>query len=359
MGESRSGSARDRNIMTEEQEPPPVLKQILVAYSAVESLERGETHDLDAELETLETARGIAEQLNIGGLAAQTYEVHDLDDIDDISSNFDLDHTLIFNLCEHLYGDSRHERTVVQRMVDRKLLFTGASLNTLVNCLDKGITKEQLKKAGVPTPKYQIFRRADAAINIPFPAFVKPIAEDASIGIDRASVVHDEASLRSRVQYILDTYHEAALVEEFIDGREFNVSMWGNGTVFTLPIGELDYCDWQDPYQRFLHFDAKWTPQCLEYQTMYVRCPADVDDQLAKKLNETAMRAYQALACRDYARIDMRLHDGEPIVLEVNPNPCLASDAGFPLAARTAGYDYPTMVGRIARWAWMRERCDG
>ena len=152
---------------------------------------------------------------------------------------------------------------------------------------------------------------------------------------------------------MLGLYREPVLVEEFIDGREFNVGMWGNGRLHVLPVAELDYGEWPT-FQRFLHFDAKWNADAPEYKTMYVRCPADIDEALAEKIRKVAKQAYKAMVCRDYARVDMRLHKGEPYVLEVNPNPCLAPDAGFPNAARAAGCDYPGMVTRIARWAWAR-----
>jgi D-alanine-D-alanine ligase len=87
---------------------------------------------------------------------------------------------------------------------------------------------------------------------------------------------------------------------------------------------------------------------------MYVRCPADIDAALAGKIGRAARMAYRVMGCRDYARVDLRLKNGRPLVLEVNPNPCLAPDAGFPNAARAAGYDYPALVARIARWAWWR-----
>jgi len=329
------------------------LEQVLVAYSAVEAAVRRDPRELEAELETIQTAHTIAENLNRAGIRAQTYVVCDVPDVDRIAREFDIDHTLVFNLCEHLQGDSHRDGEVAQRMMDLNIQFTGASVSTLARTLDKGRTKARLLAAGVPTATYQIFLRADEPIRVPFPAIVKPLAEDASIGIDRDSVVHDEVSLQQRVERILDTYCEPALAEEYIDGREFNVGMWGNGKLYMLPIAELDFGEWPT-YQRFLHFDAKWNPEAIEYQTMYVRCPADIDSELAEKIGRVARQAYKVMGCRDYARVDMRLHRGEPHVLEVNPNPCLAPDAGFPNAARVAGYDYPTMVSRIAHWAWWR-----
>jgi D-alanine-D-alanine ligase len=334
--------------------PPQLLERVLVAYSAIENTVRGEAREIEAELETIHTAHTIAEQLSVAGIQAQPYVVYDLDDVHRIASEFDVNRTLVFNLCEHLQGDSHRDVEVVQRMVDLDIQYTGATRRALANCLDKSRAKAMLQAAGVPTARYQVFTCADEPIHVPLPAFVKPLAEDASIGIDRDSVVFDEAALRRRVAYLLDAYREPALVEEFIDRREFNVGMWGNGKLDILPVAELDYCDWDDPYRRFLHFDAKWNPDAIEYQTMYVRCPADIDDTLAEKIRRVARQAYKVMGCRDYARVDLRLHHGEPYVLEVNPNPCLSPDSGFPNAARVAGYDYPAMVARIARWAWWR-----
>lgn len=348
-----------RTIAARRTPPPRPLRRVLVAYSAIEAAVRGEAHELEAELETIETARTIAEQLNVAGIRAQTYTVTDLIDVDRMTAEFDVESTLVFNLCEHLQGDSHRDGEVAQRMTDLNIQFTGASVIGLANALDKGRAKAMLQASGVPTARYQVFHRSDEAIRVPLPAFVKPLAEDASIGIDRESVVHDEAGLRRRVEHILDTYHEPALVEEFIDGREFNVGMWGNGRLYVLPVAELDYCDWDDPYRRFLHFDAKWNPDAIEYQTMYVRCPADIDAMLADRMRRVARQAYRVMGCRDYARVDMRLQNGKPLVLEVNPNPCLSPDSGFPNAARVAGYDYPTMVARIARWAWWRRSKQG
>ena len=267
------------------------LKRVLVAYSAIERTLRGEAKELEAELETIRTAHTIAEQLSVARMRAQAYVVNGLDDVDRIARDFDVDHTLVFNLCEHLQGDTHRDGEIAQRMADLNITFTGASVATLVNALDKARTKAMLKAAGVPTARYQVFERANEPCRVPLPAIVKPLAEDASIGIDRDSVVFDERSLRRRVAYVLGLYREPVLVEEFIDGREFNVGMWGNGRLHVLPVAELDYGEWPT-FQRFLHFDAKWNADAPEYKTMYVRCPADIDEALAEKIRKVAKQAY-------------------------------------------------------------------
>ncbi len=327
---------------------------VLVAYSAVEKLNRGEARDLETDLETIDTAKHIAQNLRVAGFKADTYVVHTLDDVDFVAENFDVDDLLFFNLCEHLNGVATDDVKITTRLDKHKIQYTGAPTATLKRCLDKARTKHALQSEGISTAPYQVFTRADQPSRVPLPAIVKPVAEDASMGITRESVVFDEQQLRDRVQYILDVYRQPALVEEYIVGREFNVGMWGNGELHTLPIAELSFANWSDPYQQFCHFDAKWNPDSLEYQTMPVICPADIDAATADRIYDVARRSYALLGCRDYARVDLRLRNGVPYVLEVNPNPCLAPDAGFPNAARVAGHEYPAMVSQIAEWAWWR-----
>ena len=328
--------------------------KVVVGYSAVEKLDRGEARDLETDLETIETAQTIVKNLRRAGLAAETYTVYALCDIDRLVEQHHPDDFLFFNLCEHLLGRATDDVKITTRLDKLGVTYTGAPTTTLRRTVDKARAKQILQKNKVPTAPFQVFSRADEDIHAPLPAIVKPVAEDASLGITRESVVFDATQLRKRVQYILDVYHQPALVEEYIVGREFNVGLWGNGTTHLLPLAELSFAQWNNPYQQFCHFDAKWTPDSLEYQTMPVICPAQIDEATAERIRAAAYRSYQALGCRDYARVDMRVRDGVPYVLEVNPNPCLAPDAGFPNAARVAGYSYPKMAAQIVEWAWGR-----
>ena len=342
---------RSRTAATKKKTRPA---DVLVAYSAVDTLDRGEPRDIETDLETIETAKALAENLRRAGYHAATYEVRSLADIDFLGKEFEPDDLLIFNLCEHLNGRSQDDVKITTRMDKLGLQYTGAPTATLRRCLDKARTKKILETNSILTAPYQVFSRSDEPVHVPLPAIVKPVAEDASLGITRESVVFDEQALRARVQYVLDVYRQPALVEEYIIGREINVGLWGNGTTHALPLAELSFASWSDPYQQFCHFEAKWVPESLEYQTMPVICPAPIEEEVAERIRAAAQHAYATLGCRDYARVDMRVRDGQPYILEVNPNPCLAPDAGFPNAARVAGYDYTAMVSQIAEWAWWR-----
>lgn len=339
---------------TEEGDKPPSPVPVLLLYNVVEQLDLGEARDLVTDLEVIHTARSITDGLRSTGHDVTVSPVRDLDDVARAVADINPETTLVFNLCENLGGRPEDEAKVPELLDQLGLQYTGSPAQTLATCLDKSCTKAQLAQRHVPTAPYQVFHCAGGPIGVPLPAIVKPQAQDASIGIDRHSVVHDERALRYRVEYILETYRQPALVEQFVVGREFNVGVWGNGVAYPLPLAEIDFSAWADPYTHLVHFEAKWNEACAEYQTMNVICPAPVETTLAERIQQVVLAAYKAMGCRDYARVDLRIQDGVPYVLEVNPNPCLATDGGFANAARVAGFSYAQMSHRIATWAWWR-----
>jgi D-alanine-D-alanine ligase len=159
--------------------------------------------------------------------------------------------------------------------------------------------------------------------------------------------VHTIGELRQRVSYVVEHYLQAALAEVFVAGREFNISMWGDPPQL-LPLAEIDFSAFGDPYARIVSFAAKWEVGSFEYRHTPVLCPASVDPDLGARIRDTAVRAWTALDCRGYARVDIRVADGEvPYVVDVNCNPDLSPDAGFSHAARAAWYRYQDMVVHI------------
>ena len=345
-----SDSAQD------ESDRPPGLCSILIIYDIVDNLERGEVRDLIADQETICIADSIAKALQSVGRQVRMAGVRSEKDVLEAVTGIDSDTTLIFNLCEAMGGLSSGEAKVPRLLERRGFQYTGSRAKTLRTCLNKNYTKACLSQYGIPTAPYQTFHNPNESIKIPLPAIVKPVAEDSSLGITRDSVVRDDQSLRRQVAYVLGTYHQPALVETFLNGREFNVSVWGNSTIHILPIAEIDFSAWDDETLHVVSFDAKWNPASLEYHTMPVLCPASIDCKLEEHIQQIALAAYKIMGCRDYARVDLREKGGIPYVLEVNPNPCLAVGGGFANAARAASYDYVQMVHQIAEWAWRRMR---
>ncbi len=333
---------------------PPGPGLVLLIYSVVEALKRGEASDLVTDLETLSIARSVAHALRSSGYRLKVAPIRCEDDLLATVSGLDPQVTLIFNLCEALGGTTDGESRVPRVLEELGFHYGGGSPPNLDTCRDKAYTKALLLERGVPTAPYQVFQAPDERIEVPLPAIIKPVAEDCSVGITREAVVTDPLSLRRRVAYILNTYKQPALAEMFLDGREFNVSLWGNANaVHVLGIGESLYppCD---QTLRVMNFSAKWDPASPEYQYFRTRCPARLDPQMEATIRDMALKAYLTTGCRDYARVDLREKDGQIYVLEVNPNPCLATDGGFAKAARAAGYSYAQMIHQIVRWAWRR-----
>ena len=265
---------------------------------------------------------------------------------------------MIFNLCEGAFDDSGLEMNVAAMIELFGLRFTGSGPLTLAMALDKGLTKDILIRRGVPTAGYLVSESGvvKGLEELAFPLIAKPLYEDASIGIESGAVVFDKDALKARVNYIYNNFEQDAIVEEFLDGREFNVAVLGYGkTLRTLPPSEIDYSGFPEGEPRICGYEAKWFTDSPLYIKSPPICPANVTDELRAALTDVARRAYEAIDCSDYARVDMRLgSDGRPRVLEVNPNPDLSTDAGLARAARAAGLEYHQLIGEIVKLAAIR-----
>jgi D-alanine-D-alanine ligase len=247
----------------------------------------------------------------------------------------------LINLCEGYYGRPQWESNVAGIFELLGLSFTGNAAKTLAICQDKFKAKAVLRAAGLPTAPAQLLLTGEEPLELRFPLIVKPNSEDASLGIYPDSVVRDEESLRRQVRRCLDNYKQPVLVEAFIDGREFNVSVMENGQVKPLPVSEIDFSAMPKDMPRILGYDAKWFEDHPLYQKTPPICPAPIDDELRSRLQGLAAAAFRTMGCRDYARIDFRLDAKvRPFILEVNPNPDISTNAGYARALKAAGIDY-------------------
>ena len=261
---------------------------------------------------------------------------------------------VVFNWCEGIDGQPNAYDAIPPVLESMGFAYTGSDAWTLTATCDKAITKEHLLKHGVSTPISHVFTNADANGWDRYPALVKPAVEHCSHGITPEAVVDTSEQLEERVQYVLDTWHQPALVEDFIDGPEFNVSLWGNGRLYTLPLAMLDFGGFADYHERIVSYDAKWDPNTEAFRLNPVICPAPIDEELKARIEKTAKDAYKALRLRDYGRIDIRVRDGIPYVLDVNSNPDITLEGGFARSARTAGHDYSQTIARILHLASKR-----
>jgi D-alanine-D-alanine ligase len=183
---------------------------------------------------------------------------------------------------------------------------------------------------------------------------VKPVREHCSIGITPEAVVLNEDALIERIAFVVETYRQPALVEEFIDGREFRVTLWGNEDVEVLPPVEMEFSAFSDLRERLCSWDAKFTPGSRHYTEIRTVAPAPLTAEELRLLEEVSRAAYRAMGIRDYARFDFRLREGIFYLLDPNPNPDISADASLALTAELAGYSYGQMGSRLVRLAAAR-----
>jgi D-alanine-D-alanine ligase len=275
-------------------------------------------------------------------------------DIEGALRGFDPRECIIFNWCEGLDGDPNAYDAVPPILERLGFNYTGSDAWTLHVTEDKVATKEILRKHRIPTPQAAVYSRPARNGWVRFPALVKPAGEHCSYGITRESVVDNSEQLRNRVEYVLDTWHGKALVEDFIDGIEYNVSLWGNERLDVLPLAAIDYSVFSDYHDRLCSFDAKWEPASQAYLLTSVRCPATTDDELRRRIENVCRRTQRALHVRDYGRVDLRVRDGIPYIVDVNSNPDITMEGGFARSARAAGFDYGQTIARILALAAAR-----
>jgi D-alanine-D-alanine ligase len=268
---------------------------------------------------------------------------------------------LIFNFCESIKGLAINEMHVAGIYELMGIPYTGAGSLALGTCLNKVRTKIILNAYGIPTARHVLYKKPEEIslddLQLKFPLFVKPSREDASIGIENSSVVHNPESLRQRVTSVITTYNQPALVEEYIEGRELNVAIIGNEQPTVLPISEIDFSKLPPDYPKIVTYNAKWVEGTAEFIGTVGTCPAKLDPVIEKKVCDIAKKAYRIMEIRDYARVDIRLDaENTPYVLEVNPNPDISRDTGFARSAGAAGMTFEDMLAKIVETALARIR---
>lgn len=267
---------------------------------------------------------------------------------------------IVFNMAEGLSGSSR-ELQIPAMLEMLRIPYTGSGPITLGLCLDKSLAKEVLSYHGVPTAPFVIVRNLKEKKKFPpFPLMVKPLYEGSSKGIRDSSLVRTTGELKEQVSAILTKYHQPALVERYLPGREFTVALLGNGAeVQVLPIVEIQFEQLPANINPIYSFEAKWIWDTVEKPLEIFACPARTSSSLEKRIRAVSKAAFLALRCRDWCRIDIRLDEsGEPNVLELNPLPGILpnpdANSCFPKAARTAGLSYADLINRVLEIACQR-----
>ena len=264
---------------------------------------------------------------------------------------------VIFNLVESVNGVSNYEAYVAGLYEILAIEYTGNTPFCLSTCLDKAKTKQILRSFGIKVPACYVAAHgekiSEGNFKLKFPVILKLLKEDASIGISEFSVVNSYEEINKRLKFLFKNYKQDVLIEEYINGRELNVAVLGGEA---LPVSEIDFTGLPKDFPKIITYEGKWSPESIYFKFTNPVCPANINDNLKEKITAVAKQAYRIMNCRDYARIDIRVSkSGAPYVIEVNPNPDISSDAGFPRAAAAAGISYPELLNTILSYAFKRK----
>lgn len=300
----------------------------------------------------------MVNRLNKSGLL--TYALNIKDNIDTLLNDYFTNKPdVVFNFVELYKERVELESSVVGLYELLDICYTGAPPMALLNCQNKQLTKRILSYYGISTPAFFFVdkKKGKYKNNLKFPLIVKPVCEDASVGIDNNAIVHNSKELKNRIEYVFEKINQSALVEEYISGREVNVSILGDKNPVVLPLSEIDFSQMPEHLYDIVSYQAKWDPLHEAYHKTIPICPAKLPKRVEKRIREIAFKSFRIMGVRDYARVDIRLDKNlNPFVLEVNPNPDLTEDAGFMRSSKAAGYSYTKTLKKIIEFALRRKR---
>jgi D-alanine-D-alanine ligase len=257
---------------------------------------------------------------------------------------------IVFNLLEAFAGVTSFDQNVVSYLELLRMPYTGGNPRGLILARDKALSKKLLAYHRIPVPEFTVVRRRQGpqlSRKLQFPLIVKSLFFEASVGISQASIVENEDQLARRVQFIHESLGTAAIIEQFIDGRELYVGVLGNERLQVFPVWEMSFAKMPENRWRIATERVKWS---TKYQVRHgiMTDVADLPADIYGRVQHLAKRVYRALDLNGYARIDLRLSaDGRPFVLEANPNPNLAYGEDFAESAEKAGVSYERLLERI------------
>lgn len=280
------------------------------------------------------------------------------DDLDELQAGLKREKPdLVFNMMEMFGDDVTADYPVAALMDLMKLHYTGSGPGEMFMTQDKVLAKKVLAFENIPFPRFAVFSTTstlETGGNLRMPMFVKPSRMDASIGIGKESLVHDTIALMKRVVAINEEVGDAALAEEYIEGREFYVGILGNHDALALPPIEMDFSGLPEGAPHVADSSAKWDEGSPEFKGTH-SVLANIPDELRAKLQKVSLDAYRALRVKDYGRVDLRLTDtGDIYVLEVNASCYLEQGSEFATAAKAAGIEYDDLIARIVDLAVAR-----
>ncbi len=258
---------------------------------------------------------------------------------------------VVFNLTESFFHDRANEPNIPALLDLMKVRYTGSGPDALMLCKDKALAKKVLAYHHVRLPNFVVSRQSHPLRHLKrftYPAFVKPVGEESSDGISKASFARDEAEALERMRFIHQKFNCDVLIEEYIEGRELYLSVLGNHRLTVFPPREIFFEQMAEDQPKFATFHAKWNDKYRKKWGIKNGPAKELPERLSAHLDQIAKKVYRLLKIRGFGRIDVRLTpQGEIFVIEANPNPSLADDEDFAQSATDAGVKYDDLVQEI------------
>jgi D-alanine-D-alanine ligase len=310
--------------------------------------------DLSEEMKTedWQTEANVMAALKELGHTAEHLAI--FDDVDLVRQKIEsFQPDVLFNLVEQFKNNPGFDQNIVSFFEMQGLPFTGCGSTGLTLCKHKGISKKILHYHGIHVPNFVVIprgQRVGRPKQLKFPILVKPVKEEASYGISRASFVETDESFRERVGFIHEKYNSDVIAEEYIEGRELYVSIIGSVKLTVFPIRELIFREVPPNEPRIATYKAKWDEKYRKRWGLEGQFAENLDSALVLEIEKTCKEIYRLLTIDGYARIDLRLTaDNKAYFIEANPNPHLAADEDFAESAGKAGLKYPQLIDKIIR----------
>ena len=329
-------------------------QKVLVLFDSAGTPPDDQDYTEEFKKEEWRTEAAVIEALEGAGHEVRALGIYD--DVNILLKEIEKDRPdVVFNLTEIFLGKASMDRNIPSILESLEVPCTGCGPEGLMICNNKALTKKILTYHRIKTPGFHIFEKGQRVWypkRLKFPLMVKPLREEASTGIAKASFVEDEESLRERVVFIHEKYNMAAIVEEYINGRELYMGILGRNRLQAFPLREMKFTQMPEEGPKMATYKAKWDKKYRERWGIKNEFAGRLPDGIPEKISHICKRAYRALMIDSYARFDLRLTpEGEVFIIEANGNPMLAPDDEFAESADKAGLGYEKLISKILQMA--------
>ena len=324
--------------------------KVLALFDAIQPTTLDQDLTKELKTEDWKTEANVLEALQQLGHTAEHLAI--FDDTDLIRQKFQsFQPDIIFNLADQFKNNRAFDQNIVSFLELHDVPFTGCGSTGLTLCKHKGISKKILGYHRIHVPDFTVIprgKRIGRPKRLAFPVLVKPLKEEASLGISQASLVENDDEFKERVAFIHEKFDSDVIAEEYIEGRELYVGVLGNHRLQVFPLREMVFKEVPSDEPKIATYKAKWDEEYRKRWGIQNEFAKELDPALLREIEHTSKKIYRLLAIDGYARLDLRLtKDNEIVFIEANPNPILASDEDFAQSALKAQLQYPQLIERV------------